>query len=506
MPQETGTAGTAVELDAEGRALQLEAEKAKLREAIATSDKAVADAKASVIASAVPDLSGAPTGTVTVGEKAGAFAAWLAHRALADAAGEIASRVQGELTGPAARVLVVEERYLAAGDWTFTQTDQRITRLQQRLTPLLGDIAHAAMDLSVAVAAWTKDEAVAAPGQRHAELQAEEVKAVDAPTGEADEVAATATAASPAGAFSAAVDLMGLLRTDYTLTSATVTANPAELATLTAGALARLGAGVAVELDGDVLVRESPLLGRFAGLLTTRDEIARPLAALDGLVAAVAADLTARTAQLATMGAAWTETAKAGAVAVSGLSQDIEQRLQRIARRERARGPAQATADAVRQVLADVDAAAAAMVQAPAGGPAELLMAATRERLGVAAAKKGITHVLYVHADELGADVVTRRSLLGTSGRLGFLGGATTSWLLLETESGTLTSGGASHPARWMIYDLATGESAVAAVSDQGTLGDDPLTKLEAWAKAGVGALIAVLLVVGVVGLIGLVT
>ncbi|HEY3436418.1 MAG TPA: hypothetical protein VGK35_01905, partial [Actinotalea sp.] len=71
---------------------------------------------------------------------------------------------------------------------------------------------------------------------------------------------------------------------------------------------------------------------------------------------------------------------------------------------------------------------------------------------------------------------------------------------------GTLTSGGASHPARWMIYDLATGESAVAAVSDQGTLGDDPLTKLEAWAKAGVGALIAVLLVVGVVGLIGLVT
>src|SRR4051794_1949875 len=112
----------AVALDAEGKRLQLQAEKAKYSEAIAKSEQAAAQARMLSLASLVPAVADAPKGEVTVGEKAGALGWWRAHVLVDAVAAKLAAAVKEKLPLPVdgvpIRVLVVPDRSLLQGDWT----------------------------------------------------------------------------------------------------------------------------------------------------------------------------------------------------------------------------------------------------------------------------------------------------------------------------------------------------------------------------------------------------
>ena len=118
-------------------------------------------------------------------------------------------------------------------------------------------------------------------------------------------------------------------------------------------------------------------------------------------------------------------------------------------------------------------------------------------------AQPRVTHVLYVGMDEARGDVVTRRSLLGTSGRLGFIGAINASWLLLDTKTGVLAHGGAVAHAKRMLYDLEAGTGETKAIDLNGTIGGkDPLTNLEWYARLLV---VIVVIFLGIVGVLAVV-
>src|SRR5262245_59531106 len=121
----TTPAGGKAELDAEGKQLQLQAEKAGYIEAIAKSQQAAAQAKTPSLSSLIPTAADVPKGDVTVGEKAGALGTWRAHRIVEEVANKIAREAKPKLLGNTGsytpRVLVVDDRSLLEGDWTARQ-------------------------------------------------------------------------------------------------------------------------------------------------------------------------------------------------------------------------------------------------------------------------------------------------------------------------------------------------------------------------------------------------
>ena len=88
------SADQAVGLDADGKQLQLDAEKAKYLEAIATSQQGVAEAKAASLKSVLPTVTDAPKGEATLGDKAGGYGPWRAHGNIDEVARQIATAVK----------------------------------------------------------------------------------------------------------------------------------------------------------------------------------------------------------------------------------------------------------------------------------------------------------------------------------------------------------------------------------------------------------------------------
>ena len=99
-----------------------------------------------------------------------------------------------------------------------------------------------------------------------------------------------------------------------------------------------------------------------------------------------------------------------------------------------------------------------------------LVAAALRERLH--APDDEHTHVLFVGLKSAGGETITRRSLFGRSGEVGFLGGAHVSYLLLNVERNRTVAAGTQslcrnlkynpgdsrvHPATWVELDASGG-------------------------------------------------
>ena len=57
------------------------------------------------------------------------------------------------------------------------------------------------------------------------------------------------------------------------------------------------------------------------------------------------------------------------------------------------------------------------------------------------------------------ADAVTRRSILGTSGRIRFLSSGNASWLLMNPADGAIAGGGQANLADVMSFGLDTGKA-----------------------------------------------
>jgi uncharacterized protein YfcZ (UPF0381/DUF406 family) len=536
MPDDKATP-VAVSLDDEGRALQLEAEKAKYRQSIATATAATGGAGGDPLASLVPTIADAPKGEVTLGQNAGAFGPWRAHVVLNLIATRLADDVRSTLAeckpqadaDPEAadpedggvpdggkapqvglRVLVVDDRDLLRKDWTAHQVESTIQRLTDRLVPVEVATAEAVDTLDAAVAAYqaadVADRAAAAVRNRRR-------GATVAPGGETetDGVPEGTGASGSKGALGAAIDLLGLLRTDYSLTAATVVSSPSELAVLTASRLARQAdkaKALVVEADVFSTIRESAQTAKFETLLTNRDTAVHNLSRLQVRLAPVEAELAAITARIAAQEQIWASAVADGkdATATASLRAGIDLLVAQQSRREKAAGPARAVIAYARQVLADVDAGTSALTQAPQGGEAPLLTAVRHERLAATVAEDRITHVLYLNLDSVAADAVTRRSILGISGRIRFLSAGNASWLLLDAATGTIAGGGQVSQADVMTFGLETG-TAKFNTGDSGVIsaddgGDDRLVRIENAAKGIVAALVMVLLAAGVVSVL----
>ena len=180
----------------------------------------------------------------------------------------------------------------------------------------------------------------------------------------------------------------------------------------------------------------------------------------------------------------------------------------RARQRDQAAAPVRTLVTFAGQVVTDVDAAVTALLKAPEGGESPQFPAARRERLQGGIADGTFTHVLYVSLDALGADSVTRRSILGSSGVVRFMSAGNASWLLLGTEKGIVVGGRQKNVADIMTLGLETGKAQFAKELKLTTSSDnitDPLIGLEKWAKGLVAVLAVALLIVGALSIVAVV-
>lgn len=502
------SADDTVELDVEGKRLRLDAEKAKYAEAIAKSTQARAEAQAATSASMLPKVEEVPKGEVTLGDNAGAFGPWRAHRIIDSLASEIASAVKTELGDKEKddrRVLVVDDRSLVAGDWASHRVRQALARVGSRVGSLEGRLLDAIQQLNADIAIYLETELESAPeaaagGRRRGTT--EHTAPIETPR------AVSASVGVP-GALSSAVEMLGLLRTDYSLGATPVTPAAHELASLTAAYLA--AAGLVVEADDFSTIRNSKSLDALRDLLETRDRVVDSLSSLSGQLAPVEAELVGISARQTVVDQAWAKAVGAvdGNGAAAALRSVSEALTQQARRRERAASPARTLMTHTVQVLSEADAVVDGLLAVPEGGQAPLFTAARRERLSSGDATDRITHVLFVNLDSLAADTVTRRSILGTSGLLRFLAAGNSSWLLLEADTGALVKGAQQSKADAMTFWLESGsakyESVPGLSSVDSPLDNDPLVAVERYAKILVVALAAVLALVGLVSVLAVV-
>jgi hypothetical protein len=479
------------------------------------------DATSPSLDNLVPTVTDAPKGQVTIGDKAGAFGPWRAHRVVDEIAKEIAGQAVKQLgdTGPAApRVLVVEDRLLLPGDWTAHYVRSTLVRMKNQLTVIGSQLDQQKTPLEEAIKKLGQEEPEpAAPAQ---DPSASGRRRSSGPAAAADATDAAKTPDLPTGGLAAAINLLGLLRTDYTITATSVSAAPSELATLTAAHLTRTpavgdgGAPVTVKVEADsfAITGPSPAAELFAGVLKLRDSTVMKLSGLQAILAPAQAELTAINTRTTTVEQAW-----AAAIAdkkddggdIALLQTILDTLAAQAARREQAIGAAATAATSAQQFVTDIDTAMTALLQVPAaGGDAPLYTAVRNERIGQAVSSRKITHVLYVNLDAIAADAVTRQSILGTSGRIRFLSAGNASWLLLNTADGAIAGGGQESLADVATFSLETGKahfSTTGGLASSPADAGDPLDKLEFWAKGLVAVLAVVLFAVGVLSVIAVV-
>jgi hypothetical protein len=329
-------------------------------------------------------------------------------------------RIQEPRTTPPAseperpRVLLVEDRDLTARDWPYAHVlgdlERHARSLAQQVVLVLDAIeAVEALDTDDNPTEVPADDGpvVIVPGDGLRRF----IDRPDQPTLPITERLAAYTAS--------AADVLGLLRTDYTVTSSTTDAKSSTLTAAVAAALAEPGVDVLVE--GFHLVQpDGPV---HAALDCTLEA--------DATLAVVQARLQRRLSALADEGAP-----------------------QVVRARDR-----DAEATAVRGAWA---AALTSLTTAPADGPPPLAAAALRA--AVRDVRTGITHVVHLSLDSSGTDVVTQRSLFGPSGRLRLVGGVTLSWLLVGAGGGELAGAGSRYQGWSTEYDLKTGHFSGAAI------------------------------------------
>jgi len=492
-------------------ATNAQADSASTADKTAPASQGTADSKQPSLEDLVPAVTDAPKGEVTLGEKAGAVGPWRAHHVIDEIAKKIAERAVRQLgeAGPAApRVLVVEDRLLLPGGWIAHYVRSTLERMKNRLTEACSQLDERLEHEEEAAKQPASPQEPSIGGRR---------RSIDQ-SATADTTDSAATPEVPSGGLGAAVNLLGLLRTDYTLTATAVSATPSELSTLTAAHLARRPAisdgrppaTVKVEADAFATTGPSPTADLLKEVLGLRDSTVRKLSGLQASLAPVQAELAAINTRTASVEQAW-----AAAMAdkkddggdITLLLATLDALAEQSTRREKATGPAAAAVAYAQQVITDVDPAVTALLQASGTGEAPLYTAVRNERIGQAVKSRKITHVLYVNVDAIAADAVTRRSILGTSGRIRFLSAGNASWLLLNTTDGAIAGGGQESLADVTTFSLETGKAnfATAGGLSSSEVGADPLDKLEIWAKGFVAVLAVVLFALGVLSVIALV-
>ncbi len=432
------------------------------------------------------------------------------------------SRSSDSVPGPYV-VFVTDDPDLLSSDVVSQQVNLALKARTSELTQRAGALARASTELTQAVNRYLRDEvgtsgqngsdrgrtrdlvqdtltevAIAA-AQKGTEAKAAETSAADGKAAAEDAGAGTGagdgTSAAGAGPIGAAVDLVRLLGVDYTIKTAEVAIDSALLARLTAGRLAmssRKGAVDEVLLDGFALAGESATLNNYRALFTVLNTVEGAVQELARAVAPVAAEAKVYQERATDIEESWAKTdadpkADEGAAeALQALAQEFRRRFEA---RSRAAEPAEVLLTACTEAVAAVRAELLVLGAADASGVSPLQRACSRDRLHDRTDKDGkaVSHVLLVQATHAGADVVTRRSILGASGRVGYLGGANGAWVMVKTD-GTVAGGGAVEAASHLAHDIASGASARnPIVPGVGPLpGTDPLEQNEQSIRRGV--------------------
>nr|NLD41519.1 hypothetical protein [Actinomycetales bacterium] len=444
-----------------------------------------------------PGQSDVPKGEVTLSEGAGSLGPWLAHRVFAGSGQEIAAKVRAALTaseGAAGRVLVTANPNLLDSD---VHSQLLLSALERRATELdflANRIRTAVSEIDSAVGGYRSQEAGTGAGQPG--IAAESTEEGDG----------AATAGTP---VATAVDLLRLLSTDVTLTPVVVSADASLLAILTAGALAGT-VSLDVVLDGFETGRTG---GRVLTALGGAREASRTAAEraleLAGRVAPVEQELAQRIAALEAAEASWRDAVAATdvePVQVAQLAARREALSAQVSARAAALGPAKAVLEGAVTLLEAARAEFGAAAATDESGSSPIARAVAREALHDPV--RPITHVLYVQPAHSGADVVTRRSLLGASARVSYLGAANTAWVLFSVEGGTLLAGGSTDGVDQFTHDLTTGGSALVRNvpnAEVASLGADPFAEHEKTLRTGVFVFAIGVALLGVAAMLGVV-
>jgi hypothetical protein len=441
------------------------------------------------------------------------------------------------------KVLVTGDMNVLSSDVQARSVRDALTRRRTELAQLLSATKQAATELDRVVTLYDRTESGDHQGRRSggrtAELDLVRSRAADNGGGKSTEPRETAAAVA-AGPGETDGELVRLVATDFAVTAAEVPVESSLLAVLAAGALSPGGllvresfdpasqaviravtdsfaqaaakpdvprervqeaarrafrqaqhaarAQVAyraekiqVKLDSFAAIAEHSSTFTMVSVLAAKvDELDAAILELRKKLAPVTADLADRRGQLDKARQDWTNAVTDSRVPeprASSLKADVDMLTGEVASREIAVGPAQAVLDQALAVAAVARTDLTAVSTPDATGLSPLARACGREALhGIGA----ITHVLYVHTAQAGADVITRRSVLGSSGRVSYLGGVTAAWTLLDVSSGAVVTGGATERARQLTHDLTTGKTAqVTDVTPAAKLTRDPLAQWE---------------------------
>ncbi len=377
---------------------KLEAETAKLgseggkvsaetKKAGAEADKATRDAAIP----APPTIAGGVEGKTTDEDKDGMLGRMVAYRLLGDAAAEIANAIPDPVDpGHKSRVLLVEDRSLIESDWPYrvvsTQLGSEKTAVEAALGRVKGLPAPAAAPV---------------PG----------ATGVNKTT-----IAPLVAVAAGAAVLSTATSLIGLFRTDYTISGGEAKIGVTPLLAATAKALHAKGCKVVV--DGFELL-EGDLVESFWGARESRLE-------LEAEIAAKRTQYGAAELPSGTPVAVGTEAGRATLAA------------------------AEVT------IKAFDDFTKAMTTAAGQGSPPLLVSAARRERLHLPATdRRAVSHVVYAAVEGGGQEAIAKHGGFGSNKRASFLGGAQVSYLLHDVAQNATIAAGSRQLVGQIEFDLS---------------------------------------------------
>lgn len=409
-------------IDAQTRRLRLAVAEAELSQRLA-------EAQAATARAALPQLPDAQLrpleGKVTLGDRVGLLAQTVAHALLGDGAEEIAQDVVAAKVAEGSRILIVEDRDLAAGDWQHAVVEAGLRGQRAAIEEAIGLFPQPAPH--------------AAPP-------------AGTPPAGARFIAPAVVAAAPQ-IVAAAADIVGMFRSDYAIAASDVSIGATPLVAAVAGRLHRLRRRIAV--DGFQPL-ESALVKEFFDVQSRRAELERRAAGVrvgvdraDRRIGDLGAALSK--AESARVGAATDRDARAGGDAA--LAAQIAELRGQVDAQEDAVADDRARLATAAATIARFDAFAAAVTTTPQGASVPPLVAAAL-RAPLHGEDRAVRYVLFVSLEAAGGETITRTSRFGRSGEIGVLGGANVSWLLLDVAQGTTISGGSRPLLGRVSYEL----------------------------------------------------